>query len=253
MNVLIGCECSGVVRRAFQALGHNAYSCDLKPAEDNSPFHYEGDARKALTRRKWDLGIFHHDCTYLCNSSVGCLTHVRANPSPGVLYGEARWEAMREAAEFFKFLLNCDIPRIAVENPTMHGHALRIIGADANPPAIQPYQFGDDASKATCLWLRGLPALRIDPAQFIAPRAVCAACGAVGHGMRASDMFSDGCIECGVEASRIRPRWGNQTDSGQNKLTPSKTRAADRARTYPGIARAMAEQWGNPANDPSFY
>jgi hypothetical protein len=99
---------------------------------------------------------------------------------------------------------------------------------------IQPYEFGEDASKATCLWLKGLPLLR--PTKFIEPRMVC--CGMV----LPSEVGKYGCPNCFGD-NTAKPRWENQTDSGQNKLTPSENRWKERARTYPGIADAIARQW----------
>lgn len=211
MKVFIGGEFSGVVREAFRRLGHDAYSCDLRPAADGSPFHLQGDLRGYLDRG-WDLGIFHPTCTYLCNSGVWALSKVPPNPSPGVLYGPARMRAVEEAATFFIECLNAPIARVAVENPIMHKYARAIIGRQYQQ-IIQPNQFGDDASKATCLWLKGLPPLI--PTRIVPPRMV-----------------------------NGKPRWGNQTDGGQNKLTPSDDRWAKRSETYPGIADAMAVQWG---------
>jgi hypothetical protein len=128
-----------------------------------------------------------------------------------------KWEEMESGARFFKrFFTDYQGPMYA-ENPTMHGHATAIIG-DVGvdfKQSIQPNQFGHDASKKTILWLRGIPPLIIDSADYVPPRMV------------------DG-----------KPRWANQTDSGQNKLAPSSHRAIDRARTYEGIAKAMAVQWG---------
>lgn len=228
INVLVGCELSGVVREAFRALGANAYSCDLQPARDSQQHHMQMDARAAIragvpyTGARWDLLIAHPPCTYLCNSGVGRLIHTPPNPSPGTLYGPARWQAMRDAAQLFADLWHADVPHVALENPIMHGHAAREMRTVAKyAQTIQPYQFGDDASKRTALWLRGLPKLEplADLAHWARPRRVTDA-----HGI-------------------IRNRWSNQTDSGQNKLTPSADRAELRSDTYPGIARAMAAQW----------
>lgn len=218
MRVLVACEFSGVVRQAFRERGHDAWSCDLLPAADDEKWHLKCEAFAAIINppfnEPWDLLIAHPPCTYLCNSSVWALHKTPPNPSRGVLYGEARWDAMREAAAFFRTLLDAPIPRIAIENPIMHGHARTIIGREPSQ-IIQPHQFGDDASKATCLWLKGVPKLR--PTRHVPPRIV-----------------------------NGRKRWANQTDGGQNKLGPSDDRWALRAETYPGISAAMAEQWGNP-------
>jgi hypothetical protein len=147
LSVLIGCECSGRVRRAFRARGHNAWSCDLQPAEDGSPFHIHGDVLDQLQPGRWDIGIFHPDCTYLCNSGVRWL-HERTG----------RWALMEQACAFFLKLWNAPIDRVAVENPVMHGHAKRLIGVQQTQ-TVQPWWFGDPEKKATCLWLRGLTPL----------------------------------------------------------------------------------------------
>ena len=203
LKVLIGCERSGIIREAFRALGHDAYSCDLAPAEDGSPFHLQMDVREALKRGPWDLLIVHPECRFLTNSGVLRL-YIGGKKANG--RDEQRWAAMVEAALFFKEMLEADVPCICVENPVMHGHALAIIG-QRHTQTFQPWQFGDDASKRTCIWLKGLPPLR--PTNILRKK-----------------------------------RYANQTPSGQNKLGPSPTRHIDRARTYPGPAKAMAEQWG---------
>jgi len=154
MRVLIGCERFGRVRQAFRALGHDAWSCDLVPALDGSPHHLQCDVLTVLGQG-WDLAIFHPDCTYLCNSGAKHLYRGmnKANgPDP------KRWRDMRKGARFFKTLLDCDIPKVAVENPIMLGCAKAIIGREQSQ-IIQPWMFGDPETKATCLWLRGLPLL----------------------------------------------------------------------------------------------
>ena len=230
MNVLIGREVSGVVREAFVRAGHFAVSADLKPApkgSDPHELHYHGDVWDLIREPwrmipggdparggaagGWDLGIFHPECTYLTCSAEWAYGPgpYHQNVKPGTLTGKARQLARAQAYEFFMGLWNCGIPRIAIENPV--GVMSRLFRKPDQ--IIQPYQFGHDASKATCLWLKGLPKLR--PTQMIEPRMV-----------------------------NGKPRWANQTDSGQNRLSPSDTRAGDRARTYEGIAQAMASQWG---------
>lgn len=217
MKVLVACEFSGVVREAFRSRGHDAWSCDLLPAADDEKWHLVCDARDAIAHppfgEPWDLLIAHPPCTYLCNSSVWALKRTPPNPTPGKLYGPARRAAMQDAAVFFRDLLVAPVPRICIENPVMHWYAREIIG---QPPAqtIQPYEFGEDASKATCLWLKNLP--KLQPTRYVPPRIV--------NGYK---------------------RWGNQTDGGQNRLPPSADRWKLRAETYLGIAAAMAEQWGN--------
>jgi len=217
--VLIGCECSGIVRQEFRKLGHDAWSCDLQPAEDGSAYHLKDDVLVTLDHG-WDLGIFHPPCTYLSSSGLHWNGRV-----PG---RKAKTEA---ALRFVRQLLKAPIHRIALENPT-GCISTRIRPYDQR---IQPYQFGEDASKGTCLWLKNLPPLT--GTKFIDPRMVCPC----GHVFPFKILWRQ-CPQCGSE--KARPRWGNQTDSGQNKLGPSEGRAQDRARTYHGIAKAMADQWG---------
>lgn len=145
LRVLVACEYSGVVRDAFTALGHDAVSCDLLDSETPGK-HYKGDARDLLGDG-WDLLIAHPPCTYLCNSGVRWL-----HTEPG------RWQKMEDAAAFFRAMLDAPVPFIAVENPIMHGHARRIVG-QRQSAIVHPWEFGHDESKATCLWLKGLPPL----------------------------------------------------------------------------------------------
>jgi hypothetical protein len=196
MKVLVACEYSGAVRDAFASLGHEAWSCDLLPSERPGN-HYLGDVRDILGAG-WDIMIAHPPCQYLCGSGLHWNKRV-----PG------RAEKTEEALAFVRELLDAPIPHIALENPK-GCIGTRIRKADQ---IIQPYRFGHDASKATCLWLKNLPPLV--ETKFVKPRLV------------------DG-----------KPRWGNQTDSGQNKLAPSADRWKERSRTYEGIAQAMASQWG---------
>jgi hypothetical protein len=235
VNVLIGCEFSGVVREAFRAKGHNAYSCDLLPAADGSPWHIQTDVLNVLDPSKamlytglhleaalmfhgWDLAIFHPPCTHLAVSGA----HLFKNKT----------KEQAEALEFVRKLLHAPIPRIALENP------VGIISSKIRKPTqiIQPYQFGHDASKKTCLWLEGLPSLVAT--KLIDGRGSCEN----KHVWKQSQGWPMFCPQCGK--SRKRFVWGNQTPSGQNKLGPSEDRAALRSTTYQGIAEAMAEQWG---------
>lgn len=156
MRVLVACECSGVVRREFRRRGHDAWSCDLQPAEDGSPFHFRGDAVAALYAMPWDLLIAHPECTYLANSGAKHLyagMKAENGPSPD------RWAMMGAAAAFFRAMLDAPIPRVAVENPIMLGHPRRLFGIPEPTQIIQPWQFGHGETKATCLWLKGLPPL----------------------------------------------------------------------------------------------
>jgi hypothetical protein len=145
MHVLVACEFSGIVRDAFTALGHNAWSCDLLPSE-RLGLHYQQDVRGALDYN-WDLMIAHPPCTYLANSGVSWLHRQ-----------EGRWKKLDDGAKFFKMLLDADIPRIAVENPIPHKYAVERIGRKYDQ-LIQPYMFGHPERKATCLWLKNLPPL----------------------------------------------------------------------------------------------
>jgi len=250
VRVLVACECSGVVRDAFRARGHDAWSCDTKPSESWQPVvfaadlpkcdccedawcpkhnqhfadcpclgptqddvqyreiplghyvggvlegsaHFQCDVREVINRG-WDLMIAHPPCTYL---SVSGLHWNKRRPG--------RDKLTEEALDFVRFLMDAPIPRIAIENP------VSCISTRIRKPSqiIQPWQFGEDASKATCLWLKQLPPLM--PTKIL-------------PGGR-------------------KARRANQCPSGQNKLGPSPERAAERAKTYPGIAAAMAEQWG---------
>jgi len=147
MRVLVACEFSGKVRQAFRNLGHDAWSCDLLPADDNSEFHIQGDVM-AILNDGWDMMIAHPPCTYLTNAGVVWLHR-----------DEARWDLMREGSEFFKALLDAPIPLKAIENPIMHKYAVEIIGRRQNQ-VVQPWMFGHMEQKATCLWLEGLPPLQ---------------------------------------------------------------------------------------------
>lgn len=197
MKILVACEYSGRVREAFRTLGHDAWSCDLLPSDDDSSHHIISDVLPLLNNG-WDMMIAFPPCTYLCSSGLHWNNRV-----------EGRSEKTEEALKFVRALMEAPIEKIAIENPVGRiGTAIR--KADQS---IHPYMFGDNASKRTCLWLKGLGKLK--PTGFVEPRMV------------------DG-----------KPRWGNQTDSGQNKLPPSDNRWKERSKTYEGIANAMADQWG---------
>lgn len=194
MKILVACEYSGTVRDAFIALGHNAISCDLLPTDRPGP-HYQGSVLDIL-HDGWDLMIAHPPCTYLSVSGMHWTTRGLRDP-----------RLTEDALEFVRLLLDAPIPKIALENP------ISVISSRIRKPdqIIQPWQFGHDASKATCLWLKGLPLLK------------------------ATNILQK--PESG--------RWSNQTPSGQNKLGPSTDRWKVRSATFQGIAEAMAEQWGN--------
>lgn len=196
MRVLVACEFSGTVRDAFISKGHDAMSCDLLPTEKPGP-HYQGDVTDIINDG-WDLMIAHPPCTYLSVSGMHWTNRGLRDP-----------KLTEDSLDFVRILLNSGIDKIALENP------VSIISSRVRKPdqVIQPWQFGHDASKKTCLWLKNLPVLK--PTKIIEPRIVMG-----------------------------KKRWGNQTDSGQNKLPPSKDRWKIRSATFQGIADAMAEQWG---------
>jgi len=196
MKVLVACEYSGTVRDAFIRLGHDAMSCDLLPTDAPGP-HYKGDVRDILNNG-WDLMIAHPPCTYMTNSGV---TWLHRDP--------ARWEKLDQAAAFFSTLLNAPIPRIAIENPIMHKYAKERIGGIKQTQVIQPWMFGHTKQKATCLWLKGLPALT--PTNNVKEQML-------------------------QLPARERQRL--------HYLPPSSDRWKIRSQTYQGIADAMARQWG---------
>ena len=196
MRVLVACEYSGRVREAFRKQGHSVWSADLLPADDGSMYHYEGDVRDILDKR-WDLMVAHPPCTYLSNSGVRWL---HSDPD--------RWELMKDGADFFKELLDADIPMKAIENPIPHKYAVERIGRKYDQ-LIQPYQFGHKETKATCLWLQGLP--KLEPT---------------------TDLKEETMALPAKERGRI------------HHLPPSADRWKIRSTTYQGFADAMGEQWG---------
>lgn len=207
MKVLIACESSGTVREAFRALGHEAWSADLLPADDGSQYHIQGDVLQVLANG-WDLMVAHPPCTYLSVSGMHWTTRGLRDP-----------KLTEDALEFARALMDAPIPRICIENP------VSIISSRIRKPdqIIQPWQFGDDASKKTCLWLKNLPKLNNeDRSKWVKGRVV-------GEDKR----------------GRTIVRWANQCDSGQNRLGPSDDRWKERSKTYKGIAHAMAQTWGN--------
>lgn len=200
LRVLVACEFSGIVRRAFASRGHDAWSCDLLPAEDRSNKHITGDVRDILGDG-WDLLIVAHPpCTRLCNSGVRWLS---APPAGKTL--EQMWQELDEGAALFSDMWNAPIERIAVENPVMHRHAKERIRNYQEPAqSVQPWQFGHGETKRTCLWLKNLPPLV--PTNIVEGRT---------------------------------PRV--------HHMSPGPDRWKERSRFFPGIAEAMAVQWGGHA------
>lgn len=211
MRVLIGCEFSGTVRRAFAALGHDAWSCDLLPAADRSNKHIIGDVRDILGDG-WDLlMVAHPPCTRLCNSGVRWLSVA----PPGRTRAEM-WAELEAGADLFSACWNAPIERICLENPVMHKHAKALIeGFQPAAQTVQPWWFGDPFFKATGLYLRNLPALVATDRLTPPPR------GTAEH-----------------------KAW-----SRVHRMPPGANRARERSRFFDGIAAAMASQWGGNAED----
>jgi len=205
MRILVACEYSGRVRDAFIKRGHDAMSCDTLPTDVDGP-HYQGDVMDILGDG-WDLMVAHPPCTYLTNTSV-CWLHAPDDHNPDRLKGRPRWDALESGAAFFKALLNSGIPRIAVENPIPHKYAVERIGAKYTQ-IVHPWQFGHMERKATCLWLKGLPALQ-----------------------ETNNVYSEMIKLPKREQQRL------------HYLPPSQDRWKLRSTTYQGIADAMADQWG---------
>ena len=187
MRVLVACEYSGIVRDAFAALGHDAWSCDLLPSESPSLFHIQGDALEVV-RDGWDLMIAHPPCTHLAVS--------------GARWFKEKATEQAEALEFVRALMAAPVDRIAIENP------ISVISSRIRKPdqIIQPWHFGHGETKATCLWLKGLP--RLTPTNVVPGR-----------------------------------------EARVHFMSPGPDRWKERSRTYPGIADAMARQWGAAVNE----
>lgn len=206
-RVLVACEFSGTVRDAFLARDFDAWSCDLLPDERGSNRHIRGDVRLIL-QDGWDLVIIAHPpCTRLCNSGVRWLT----TPPPGRTL-EQMWAELDQGAALFSDLWNAPAPHIACENPVMHKHAKsRIRDYREFAQSVQPWQFGEPQFKRTCFWLRNLPPLR-DTDRLTPP----------------------------AKGTEEHKRW-----SRVHRMSRSADRQKERSRFFPGIARAMAEQWGD--------
>lgn len=229
---LVACECSGVVRDAFRTFGHDFWSCDLQACDADPQWHIQGDAIAVMQDADWDIIIAHPPCTYLSVSGLHWNGRV-----PG------RADHTEEAYDFvLKFWQWGQQPgrRLCIENP------IGLLSTRMAKPTqiVQPHQFGDDASKATCLWLIGLPPLvPFNPLPVHTLR-----CRACLHTWNAPEPLFEPirgqrCPACA--SPKIAAKWSNQTKSGQNKLGPSEARAKIRAQTYPGLAAAMAATWGN--------
>lgn len=206
LKVLIGCEQSGTVRDAFLALGHDAWSCDLLPAETPTNRHIQGDVRDVMAWDDWDiLAVMHPPCTRLCNSGVRWLHKA----PPGKTVADM-WAELDEGASLFSDCWNVPhIPHVAIENPVMHKHAkARIRNYKPFAQSVQPWQFGtdpdgpDNEKKRTCLWLRNLPTL-----------------------------IPTGTLD------------GTTARDSVHKASPGADRWKARSKFFPGLSAAMAVQW----------
>lgn len=248
-RVLIGYSACPLTRKAFEAHGHDVWTCDLlppRPSEDGSQAkHFQSDIWEAL-RFGWDMAVLHPMCTFMNVASSWALKDPDFERYPGVGYhqrvkattltGAERRKAQADDIDNFRRLLSLPFP-VAIENP-----APSSLNTAVRPPdqVVHPFQFGDDASKGTGFWLtRGLPRLVLDPASYVEPRLVCSNKHVFEYGHSC-------CPSCGSE--RYLPRWANQTDNGQNRLPPGEKRWLERSATYPGIAAAMGDQWGRYLN-----
>jgi hypothetical protein len=196
MKILVGCEESQAVTIELQKLGHEAYSCDIQECSGGHPeWHLQMDVFEAIKLKKWDMGIFFPDCTYLTISANKWYKDQPPRKS-GVLVGAERRAARGEAIDFFMRLYNCDIPKVAIENP------VGVMSSRFRKPdqIIQPWMFGHGETKATCLWLRNLPILT--PTDIVEGR-----------------------------------------EQRLHRLPKTADRAKIRSKTFPGIAKAMANQW----------
>lgn len=203
MRVLVACEFSGTVRDAFRKLGHDAWSCDIMPTDTNPKYHITGDVLERLDEG-WDLMIAHPPCTYLTCTGNKWFKPEYKDRFPN------REQDRRDAVRFFERLHDSSVPRIAIENP------IGIMSTVLRKPdqIIHPWQFGHEASKSTCLWLKGLPKLTptniVSKGEFVTYKS----------GKRMTKWYADAASLSPVERARVR-----------NK-------------TFQGIADAMASQWG---------
>lgn len=241
--VLIGYSACPLTRAAFELAGCDVWTCDLLPSRGGQNRHMQCDIWEALPAKEWSLAVLHPMCTYLTVSAAWAYKDpdfakypdggYHQKLKPGTLTGAARREAREAELENFRRLLALPFP-CAIENP-----GRSFINTAIRPPdqVLHPYEFGDDASKLTGLWLtNGVPHLR--HTSLYEPRWVCC-----GIPLQIDIVGKYGCANCNGDG-RAMPRWGNQTDSGQNKLSPSDGRWLERSKTWPGIAAAMGDQWG---------
>ncbi|MET4636193.1 hypothetical protein [Kaistia defluvii] len=214
MRVLVGCEYSGIFRRAFAALGHDAWSNDLLPAEDGSNRHLVGDIREYLGW-DWDLLVVAHPpCTRLCRSGRRWLSGAGKMTPPKSLPKGRTWPSMIEEFEIgvdlFLACWNAPVPRVAIENPEMHDLARARMPVDLpRPQMVQPHWFGHPEFKATGWYLRGLPGL-VATEQLALP-------------------------------DKDSPEW--KAWNRVHRMPPGPERWKERSRSFPGMATASARQW----------
>jgi len=208
MKVLVACEESQIVTREFRALGVEAYSCDILPCSGGHPeWHIQGDAIKEAYSGRYDLMVAHPPCTYLAVSGNRWLYNEDGSKN------KERWDNRNKALEFVRLLLDAPIPYISLENP------VGAISTEIRKPddIIQPFMFGDEASKKTCLWLKNLP--KLQPTKIVSQGEFVEWIGKDGRKKRMAEWY------CRAK--------GNKNSS---KL---------RSKTFPGIAKAIASQYTN--------
>lgn len=226
MKILIACEYSGIVRDAFIQKGHDVISCDLLPTESPGA-HYQGDIFDIINNG-FDMMLAFPPCTHLAVSGA---KHFEYKKSQGLLFSDKNEQ--QQAIEFFLNLANSNIDKIAIENP------IGIMSSKFRKPnqIVQPFEYGHQVSKSTCLWLKNLPLLK--STKFVEPEGYLYCCGNIVH----DDLGKYGCPNCNGDKVAKR-RYKNQTPVGADNRGPYPDRWKDRSRTYTGIATAMAEQWG---------
>jgi len=219
MKVLIACEESQTVCKAFREKGHEAYSCDILPCSGGRPeWHIQGDVLDYLDKG-WDMMIAHPPCTYLSNAGARFLY-------PKCKLNEERYKKGLEGKEFFMKLLNANIPKICVENPV----SSKIFNLPKCTQEIQPYQFGHPYTKKTRLWLKNLPLLKYT--DEIKPQSAYISSNTGGK--KRGQKYQ--VINTLVESTKIAGNWFNKGGTKERQMARSKT--------FTGIAKAMAEQWG---------
>jgi len=214
LKILVGCEESQAVTKAFRALGHEAYSCDLLPCSGGHPeWHFKKDIFEVINSEKWDVGIFFPPCTDLAVSGARHFERKIADGSQG------------KSIDFFMQLVNSEIPKICIENP------IGIMSGKYRKPdqIVQPWQFGDKAQKSTCLWLKGLPKLQhtkiVEKGEFFE-------------------------FTSAKGAKKRMPMWYYQ--ALKDAKTPEQRRTL-RSKTFQGIADAMAQQWTKPEEQTTLF